>query len=159
MIEQRAIVTHVDAAGVWIQPIEMAGCVQCRRGQGCGEGALMRALGGRRRALPIIGDGGGLHAGDAILVGIDEQALLGASLRLYLAPLIGMLVAGTFAHSVLHAHELLVAAFALSGLVGGFALIRRAAERAAAAPALRPRLLRRLRPDEQGCLREQIGRF
>ncbi len=94
-----------------------------------------------------------MRIGDAVVVGIAEDALLRASIWVYLVPFVAMLAAGAFAHIALSAHDLLVAAFALTGLVGGFALTRAAAQRLTESGGFQPVLVRRIVVDEDGCPR------
>lgn len=84
-----------------------------------------------------------LSAGDGVIVGIDDGAVLSASVWAYLVPLLGMFAAGTFAHQVLEAHDALVAAFGIAGLLGGMAVTAAVSQRAVAAGGYRLSLLRR----------------
>jgi sigma-E factor negative regulatory protein RseC len=154
MIEERAIVSRVDGEGaVWVRPYGVESCPKCAKGEGCGGGVLARLVGRRRPEVRVGGQLGGLHPGDMVVVGVDESALMRASLWIYLVPLVGMFVTGAFAHTVLRAHDILVAAFGLTGLVGGFVLTHLASRRAAGSALYRPVLLRRLADAVAACAR------
>ena len=73
----------------------------------------------------------------------QQSALVRAALAAYAVPLAGLVMAGSFAHLLLEAHELLVAAFGLLGMVGGFVVTRIISDRTAALPDARPVVLRR----------------
>ncbi len=155
MIEERAIVSRTAGAEVWVRAVGPESCPRCAEGRGCGGGVLGRLMGGRRPEVQVSGQLEGLHVGDAVIVGVDEGAVMSASLWVYLVPLCGMLAAGAFAQVVLQAHDLLVAAFGATGLAGGFALTYRVGRRSGAAARYRPVLLRRTSPAGGGaCARE-----
>ncbi len=143
MIEERAIVSRVGDGAVWVKPFGVESCPRCAEGQGCGGGVLGRLVGRTRPEVQVGCDIAGLRTGDTVIVGVDESALMQASLWVYLVPLVGMFAAGAFAHTLLQAHDLLVAAFGLTGLVGGFTVTRIVARNAGAAARFRPVLLRR----------------
>ncbi|MES0873594.1 SoxR reducing system RseC family protein [Sinimarinibacterium thermocellulolyticum] len=154
MIEERAIVARVDDQGsVWVRPYGVESCPKCARGEGCGGGVLARLLGRRRPEIRVGGRLDGLRAGDAVVVGVEESALMLASLWVYLVPLAGMFLAGAFAHLALKAHDVLVAAFGLTGLVGGFVLTHWAGRRAETVSRYLPVLVRRLPEARADCPR------
>jgi sigma-E factor negative regulatory protein RseC len=153
VIEERAIVSRVADGGVWVRPFGVESCQRCAEGRGCGGGVLGRLVGRARPEVQVGGDIAGLRSGDGVIVGVDEAALMQASLWVYLVPLAGMFAAGAFAHGLLQAHDLLVAAFGLTGLVGGFALTRLLAGNASASARFRPVLLRRVADLDSPCAR------
>lgn len=153
MIEERAVVTQAGDDGVWVKALGPESCPRCAEGRGCGGGVLGRLIGSQRPALRVDGRIDGLRSGDTVVVGIDEGALMRASLWVYLVPLLGMFAAGAFAHLVLQAHDVLVAGFGIAGLAAGFALTRRAGQRAEASASCRPVLLRRDGSAQRSCVR------
>lgn len=154
MIEERAIVSRIDDEGsVWVRPFGPESCPKCAQGQGCGGGVLARLVGRRRPEVRVAGHIGTLQAGDGVIVGVDESALMRASLWIYLVPLTGMFAAGAFAHAVLEAHDILVAAFGLTGLVAGFVATHLAGRRAADGGLYVPVLVRRFSEVAAGCAR------
>jgi sigma-E factor negative regulatory protein RseC len=153
MIEERAIVSRVGDGAVWVKPFGVESCPRCAEGRGCGGGVLGRLVGRTRPEVQVGGGISDLRSGETVIVGVEESALMQASLWVYLVPLVGMFTAGAFAHGLLQAHDLLVAAFGLTGLVGGFALTRIAARTAGASARFRPVLLRRAADAESPCAR------
>lgn len=153
MIEERAIVSRVDGGVVWVRPFGVESCPRCAEGRGCGGGVLGRLVGRARPEVQVGGGIAGLRSGESVIVGVEESALMQASVWVYLIPLVGMFAAGAFAHALLQAHDLLVAAFGVTGLAGGFALTRVVARRAVSSARFRPVLLRRAVDREAPCAR------
>lgn len=153
MIEEKAIVARADDAGVWVRAFGPETCPRCAEGRGCGGGALGRLVSRRRPEVRVRGAIPGLRPGDTVIVGVEDGVVMRASLWVYLVPLTGMLLAGAFAQLVLEAHDLLVAAFGVVGLVGGFAFTHMAGRRAAASAAYHPLLLRRAAAGGADCAR------
>lgn len=143
MIEERAIVSRVAEGCAWVRAYGPESCPRCAEGRGCGGGVLSRLVGRRRPEVAVQGSVGPLRVGETVIVGIDEGALMQASVWVYLVPLAGMLTLGLFAQLVLAAHDLLVAGFGLAGLVGGFAATRALSLRAESSARYRPVILRR----------------
>lgn len=153
MIEERAIVSRLTAAEVWVRAYGPESCPRCAEGKGCGGGVLARLVGRRRPEVCVNGQPGDLRPGDTVIVGVDEDVVMRASVWVYLVPLVCMFTAGSFAQLALAAHDLLVAAFGLTGLVGGFLLTHLAGQRAALSPRYRPTLLRRVSDGAAHCPR------
>ena len=94
MIEEDAFVVCVEADGyAWIKPHRQGACNACVSGTGCGALSLvrwMRPRVERVRALDPINS----EAGDTVVVGIHEQAILKGSFAVYMVPLLYMLGMG-----------------------------------------------------------------
>lgn len=151
MLEERAIVSRIETGRVWVRSAGPQSCPRCAAGEGCGGGVLARLVSRRHPEVETRGTLAGLCAGDGVIVGIDEGALLRASLWAYGAPLAGMLGGALFAAAALQAHDALVAAFAGAGLLAGLVGARAASLRGAA--RWQPALLRRAEPAMAGCVR------
>lgn len=92
MIEEEVVVKDVDPQGISVVRGMANACSGCT--QTCSSAALGKAL--QREVvmrLPLQADYSDLKQGDRIVVGIDESAFLGLSLKVYLLPL-GILFAG-----------------------------------------------------------------
>lgn len=153
MLEERVIVVRVEAAQAWVTALGPDQCRRCRDGGGCGGGFFARIV--RRRRSEIAADHSlrDLRVGEQVVVGFAEDALLKASLVVYLLPLAGLFVAGGFAHRVMQAGDLLVAGFAVCGLLAGLGGARAVADRLQHQADFRLRILRRCRPDADHCAR------
>lgn len=153
MIEERAVVSRVESAQVWVRPFGGESCSRCQEGRGCGGGVIGRLVGRNRAEIAVeLAPGLAPRAGDVVVVAVDEQAMIQAALLVYGLPLIGLLAGGVFAHTVLEAHDLIVAAYGALGLLAGFALTRSLAQSLQHRPGFKPRALR-LAPNGEGCAR------
>jgi len=92
MIEESALVTRVDASGVWIEVNRRSACATCSSQAGCGQKKLVDWLPSKRveirieNPLKLV-----LSQGQTVVVGLEEGALLRASLLIYMGPLIGLI--------------------------------------------------------------------
>lgn len=142
MIEERAVVSRVEDGQVWVRPFGVESCARCREGRGCGGGVIGRLVSRRRPDVPVQLRQAVPQVGDVVIVGVEERAVMQAALAVYALPILTLLAAGGFAHQVLQAHELLVAAFGALGLIGGFVLTHRVGQSMALRPGFSPALLR-----------------
>lgn len=143
MIEERAVVTEVHDGAVTVVAGAKQGCPTCAQGRGCAGGVLGRLANRKQRrvraANPQKMD---VSAGDLVLIGLDESALVRGAALVYLMPLLALIVAAGVA-------QLLGAGEGVTTLVGGLALVAGFAVAAAtqrapdAAHRYAPRLLRR----------------
>ena len=152
MIEERAIVTRIDDGQVYVQALNMGNCKRCAEGRGCGGGLLGRLGRHRRHAIPVTSKIAHLESGDSVVVGIGSDALLRASVMVYLMPLVGMIGLGALARIGLNAGDLLVAAFAIAGLAAGLLFVRWKSD-SLDASQFRPVVLRRDRFGADSCPR------
>jgi sigma-E factor negative regulatory protein RseC len=90
MLEQAAVVLHGDGPRAWVAAGASSACARCASGRGCGAAALSRLFARRPRELEVR-DPIGVHAGERVVIGVDEDALLAAAVALYLPPLLGLL--------------------------------------------------------------------
>ena len=151
MIEQSAIVVSTEAGIAEVEVMRRSTCGACSSQAACGVSLLDRVLGRRPQRL-IVGNRLGVRAGDGVVVGVPETALLKAAVAAYLMPLVGLLGGAMLAQSA--AASLWPAAGAdASALLGGalgfagaLALLRSYSHRLAADPRYRATLLRRELP-------------
>ncbi len=143
MIEARAVVCRVADGAAWVRPLSAEHCARCQEGRGCGGGMINRLVSSRRPEVEVSLRRCHPQVGETVVIGVEEGALVRAALAAYAVPLAGLVMAGSFAHLLLEAHELLVAAFGLLGMVGGFVVTRIISDRTAALPDARPVVLRR----------------
>ncbi len=99
MIEERAVVVGIDGEQALLEIVRSRPCGLCGQTRGCGISMWGRLLGHRGnvfRAENRIN----ARAGDWVVVGIEEQALLAGSLAVYGVPL-ALLLAGAVLGGVL----------------------------------------------------------
>lgn len=91
MIEAVGTVRAVDGHRVLVEVERRGGCGTCEASGGCGTSALARWF-SRRSAEVRLDATLPVRPGDAVVVGLDEGALLRASLLLYLVPIVALVV-------------------------------------------------------------------
>lgn len=87
MIEELAIVVKIENHQVWVESGQSSACGACLQKASCSTNAIGSVL--RKKSVPVDCDIQ-LKAGDQVMVAIDENLLLRASLLLYLLPLIAL---------------------------------------------------------------------
>lgn len=133
MIEETARVIGIEGSQLLLEADIKTSCQSCSASQGCGTALLTRHIGRkmtRFRADNSVNAG----VGDQVVVGLEERAMLGGSLLVYLYPLLVMILAALAADAVLdpgaYARDLQIAAAGFAGLaLTVFAVRRRLAGR------------------------------
>ena len=142
LTEGIAQVVEVEGNMAWLVPESGSSCGGCSSAAACGSkgiGTIASRLEARR--FQLVNDAG-LRVGERVVVGINENALLRASITAYVIPLATLLGIGALAQSVAGSDTITMAAM-LAGLVLGLWLARVRAGRLMARGELAPRFLRR----------------
>jgi len=129
MLEETALVVEVDQDDVWVETQRRSACGSCSVNKGCGTAAISRALGKRRSIVRVLANMP-LKAGDEVVIGIRERALVKGSLAVYAVPLallllgslLGELGAQRFLWQSAEAASLVLG---LSGFAAGLFWLRR----------------------------------
>ena len=87
MIEELAVVVKIENHQVWVESGQNSACGGCQQKASCTSNALGSVL--KKKSVPVDCDIQ-LKTGDEVIVAIDENLLLRASLLLYLLPLIAL---------------------------------------------------------------------
>jgi sigma-E factor negative regulatory protein RseC len=87
MIEELAVVVKIENHQVWVVSGQNSACGRCQQKASCTTNALGSVL--KKKSVPVDCDIQ-LKTGDEVMVAIDENLLLRASLLLYLVPLIAL---------------------------------------------------------------------
>lgn len=150
MIEETGVVlvAHGDLAEVECR--RQSTCGACGLSGGCGTSLLERYF-GRRQQILTVHNTVGAQAGDPVVIGVPEGALLTAAFAAYLAPLITMIggallggwLAGATAMTATNGAELLGG---VAGLALGLLWLRRFGRTQGEDPRYRPVILRRAAP-------------
>jgi len=90
MIEETARVIECQDQFAWVETNRKSACDSCSMNKGCGTGALSKVFGDKRARIKAINKANA-HAGDNVLIGINESALLSGSLLVYLLPIVSLL--------------------------------------------------------------------
>lgn len=151
MLEEQATVLAVESGAVWVEADRQAGCERCEAGQGCGGGVLGRLVKRGTSRVRALNEIGNLHAGDQVVIGLDERLLVRGSLMTYMLPLLCMLAAAIAADQLLQTTDLAVAAAGMLGLGAGLLILRAYTQRLMQRGELQPRVLRRSTAKNVGC--------
>jgi len=149
MITETGKVVAVDGDQAWVQTIRTSACQSCSAKAACGQKALAQVTGGRANQVCVL-NSANARVGDEVVLGIDEQSLLQASLWVYGLPLLLMVLFSIAGHQWWGGSDLFAIVGALLGLAGGFILVRRWQDRAAG--RLQPKMLRVNRIATVNCL-------
>jgi len=98
MIEEQAMVVSVLNKQVSVEIQRKSTCSSCSAKSSCGTSLLERLFGQRKQRYSLTSDID-LKAGDAIIIGMDENAYLRGSFMVYSLPLIVMLLGAITAES------------------------------------------------------------
>ncbi len=104
MVEEQALIVAVSDQYLTLSCETKTSCGSCQARQVCGHGALAEGLAGAHArqdlqvALPAHIEG--LSAGDRVLIGISGPALTRSSTRIYLWPLLALIVGMGLGQSV-----------------------------------------------------------
>lgn len=93
MIEESARVVAVEGALLVLEADIKTACQSCTASKGCGTSLLAHHVGRKMTRLRVNNT---IHAkaGDEIIIGLSERAMLTGSLLVYLLPLFAMIMAG-----------------------------------------------------------------
>jgi sigma-E factor negative regulatory protein RseC len=147
MIEERALVVAVGKGEAWVETQRRSACGACSASVSCGTATLAKVLGKRRSQVRVLATMP-LRAGDEVMIGIEENALVKGSLAVYLVPLL-LMVGGALAGEIITQTEGLTILFSMLGLLGGLAWLRTFTRSIRTDTRFQPVVLRRL-PLEQG---------
>lgn len=149
MITETGKVVAVDGDKAWVQTIRTSACQDCSARTGCGQRALASVSGGRANQV-LVNNRSGARVGEEVVLGIDEQSLLRASVMVYGLPLllmVGFCIAG---YQWFGGSDLSAIIGALTGMAVGFWLVR--GWQSGASEQYQPRMLRVNRIASVTCL-------
>ncbi len=89
MLENAARVVRIEGDLAWVRTESPSSCGACG-GKGCGSSAFVRLLHPREPEYAVLNPISA-EAGEAVVVGIEEGALLSAAVAGYLVPLLALL--------------------------------------------------------------------
>jgi len=153
-VEGIARVVAVQGEIAWLEPEQTTSCGGCSASASCGTssssskpgiGSIANRIAARR--FPMDNRGQGLAVGERVVVGVNDRALIKASLIAYAIPLLAAFGAAIFAQAS-YGDDATTLIAMVTGLFGGLILARIGATWLAGRGELAPRFLRRARPDE-----------
>ncbi|MDO6461156.1 SoxR reducing system RseC family protein [Granulosicoccaceae sp. 1_MG-2023] len=122
MMEKTAQVVSVDGERAVLSMQRQSACGACQARKGCGSAALGSVF-DRQESLLALNRVGAV-AGDYVRIGIDDSILVGSAVRMYLLPLVLMIVCAVITAGLFGGSDLAAAPGALAGLLAGFLLAR-----------------------------------
>ncbi|MBT0585798.1 SoxR reducing system RseC family protein [Alteromonas oceanisediminis] len=126
MIEEVGVVTAVNGNSVTVETAIKSTCGSCQAQSNCGTGAIARALTPRAETIHLISDLP-VHVGQRVRLGIPEEALLSASVLLYLVPLMVLVISSVTFNALLPwvglSHEFWTILFTLIATLAGFVVL------------------------------------
>ena len=127
MIEEQIEVIEVIGDQLVLQAKTKSACGSCAVNKGCGTSLLAKVVGKKFTRFQVENIVSAV-AGDTVVVGIPEYALLKGSLVMYVLPIFSMLftalVCDFFLPDLMSFRDLAIAAFSIGGLILGFLLSR-----------------------------------
>ena len=149
MITETGKVVAIDGEQAWVQTIRTSACQSCSARAACGQKALANVTGGRANQIRVL-NSVDARVGDEVVLGIDEQSLLQASLWVYGLPLLLMVLGSIGGYQWLGGSDLSAIGGALLGLAGGFIGVRYWQDKAGG--QYQPKMLRVNRIASVNCL-------
>jgi sigma-E factor negative regulatory protein RseC len=139
MITETGKVVGLKGDHAWVQTIRTSACQSCSARSGCGQRALASVSGGRANQV-LVANALGARVGDEVVIGVDEQSVLTASLAVYGLPLVLMVLGSIAGYRWFGGSDLTAIVGAVAGLAGGFGVVRHWQK--GAGDQYQPRLLR-----------------
>ncbi len=127
MIEELAVVVKIENHQVWVESEGNSACGGCQQKTSCTTNALGNVL--KKKSVPVDSEIQ-LQTGDKVMIAIDENLLLRASLLLYLLPLVALFTGAGIADwllaDTLPSADFWIAVSALSSILFSLWLINKA---------------------------------
>lgn len=147
MIEEGARVVEVQDDFAWVETQRKTTCGGCSVNKGCGTAVLAKVLGVRRSRIKVLNTLAA-KAGDEVVIGLHEDAMVRGSLAVYAVPLLAMLILALFGEAFnarlqITQTEGMTILFGLVGLAGGFVWLRGYAASISKDTRYQPVILRR----------------
>jgi sigma-E factor negative regulatory protein RseC len=112
MIEEEAIVTQLEAERIWVERTSKPACGSCS--QACATAAVGDYFGKSTVRMAVLSPIE-VQPGDRVVVGIEEDTFIKGLLRVYLAPLAGLLAGAILGKAIGASFSLATDAAALAG--------------------------------------------
>ncbi|WP_448566922.1 SoxR reducing system RseC family protein [Thalassotalea ganghwensis] len=147
MVEESARVTQVlEPHKVIVESEVKSTCSGCQQLENCGSGQVAKAFPHKKLSLTLETDLA-LLAGDTVVIGIPQQALLLSAWQVYGFPLLGLIVGALIAQQLLEIgvllHEIFAILFAVSCGYVGMKLATKRQKLLAINSTLTPKILRK----------------
>lgn len=119
MIEEQAKVIAIDDNLITLESVVKSSCSGCQQIESCGSGQVAKAFPHKSVSYTLTSDLP-VNVGDSVVIGLSEQILLSTAWRVYIWPLIGLILSSFLGQLLLDNNYLPHELFALLiGLLGG----------------------------------------
>ncbi len=149
MIEESAVVIRCEGDFAWVEATRQSACGQCSASAACGTGVLDKLWGHKAARMKAL-NRAQARAGERVLIGLQETALVRGSLILYLLPIVSLLLFAIFGKAMASQWQLPGEAvsilFGIAGFLLAGMLVRLFSRRIQTDPAYQPVILKRLAP-------------
>ncbi len=147
MIEETGRVISCEGGYAWIETERKSACSSCSANKGCGTGVISKVYSGRFSRIKAL-NSVNAAAGDRVVLGLAEDALVRGSLAVYGLPLLTLLLMALLGSAVadevgMQQADGLIAIFGLTGLLLGFYVVRLFSRKIAYDSRYQPVILRR----------------
>ncbi|MDX1811832.1 MAG: SoxR reducing system RseC family protein [Gammaproteobacteria bacterium] len=148
MLEEQGVIVAVDDTHAWVETQRQSSCGSCGVNKSCGTSVLQKVLGQKRTRLKVLNQSN-YQPGDAVVLGLQEDALVKGSLLMYGLPLLTMFASALVGAVLFYLYqwtytEPFKILFSLIGLFAGFYLIARMNQGLNRNPAYQAVILRKL---------------
>lgn len=141
MIEEQARVVSSEPGAAWVETVRRSTCGSCQARAGCGQALLQRLGGGARQGYIRVLSDQPMQVGDQVIIGLPENAVVNASMCMYILPLLGLFSVAFLADRA-GLSEPWVILCAFFGLASGFVGVRWYAWLQRSNPDMQPRIMR-----------------
>lgn len=91
MVEVEVRIARIEGDTAWVESNRASACGHCSSGAGCGT-RLFASVFGARPVQIAVPNSLGIRAGELAVLGLPERLMVLGSLRLYLLPLLGLIL-------------------------------------------------------------------
>lgn len=91
MLEETGIIVEADEQYAWVEASSSDSCSHCSASQGCGTASLQKWFKRKPNRLRVM-NSQHLQAGDRVVIGIPEHALVTGSFLIYIVPLFSLMI-------------------------------------------------------------------
>ncbi|WP_048308100.1 SoxR reducing system RseC family protein [Halomonas sp. PR-M31] len=118
-LEERGIVVELFEGGAWVEAQARSGCGSCTKSS-CGTGLLAR----RHPSRLALHTNALLQVGDRVCLGLSVKSFLSGTLIVYGLPLLGAVLAGGLAETMISSGHVAVPFAFAGGLLAGCSISR-----------------------------------
>jgi sigma-E factor negative regulatory protein RseC len=144
LIEEQGQVVALEGEYAWVETMQSSSCGQCAARKGCGTAALSSIFNRGTSKIKVLNQIRA-GAGEQVVLGLRENALLHGAFVAYFIPIVSMLIAAGMVQWLWQpASELAEIGAGFIGLAAGLLWLRRFSARIATDARYQPVILRRV---------------